>query len=106
MDTAATTPSDDAHFSTRNADGTVTCGACRERVRPRGPDPLAYLAAPAAIGLTFVGLPLIAVLPPLNMMLVPPTFLVIAGIWGFTSHELFDDKPCPACRRALVFKKR
>lgn len=96
---------DDSHFSTRNSDGTVTCGACRERVRPRSPDPIAYLAFPAALGLTFIGMPLIAVLPPINMMLVPPTFLIVAGIWGYTSSELFDPKPCPKCARMLVFKR-
>ena len=84
---ASTTPPDDAYFSTRNADGTVTCGACHERVHPRGPDPIAYLAFPAALGLTFVGMPLIAVLPPINMMLVPPTFLLVAGIWVITGYD-------------------
>lgn len=94
----------DYPYTTRNPDGTCTCGACREAVRPPPRDPLGYVAFAAALVTAFVMLPLLAVLPPANMMLVPPTFLIIVNLWGFSTEALWGDRKCPACRRALVFK--
>jgi len=97
-------PLADYPYTTRNPDGTCTCGACREAVRPAPRDPLGYAAFAAALGMSFVALPVIAVLPPINMMLVPPTFLLITNLWGFSTEALWGDRRCPSCRRALVFK--
>ena len=97
-------PAADYPYTTRNPDGTCTCGACRASVRPAPRDPLGYAAFAAALGMSFVALPVIAVLPPINMMLVPPTFLLISNLWGFSTEALWGDRRCPSCRRALVFK--
>lgn len=94
----------DYPYTTRHGDGTCTCGACGAKVRPAARDPLGYVAFAAALGMSFMALPVIAVLPPINMMLVPPTFLLITGLWGFSTEALWGDRRCPECRRALVFK--
>ena len=95
----------DYPFTTRHNDGTCTCGACREKVRPAPREALGYVTFIAAIGMTFVALPLVAVLPPLNMMLVPPLFLTIVNLWGHSTHALWGDRYCPSCSKALVFKR-
>ncbi len=95
--------SDHDHVSVRHGDGSCTCGACKERVRPRGRGPLGYVAAAAAAGMVCLGYPLIAVMPPVNMMMVPPTFFVVASLVGYASDQLLADPRCPACGRYMVF---
>ena len=94
----------DYPFTIRHDDGACTCGACHLRVRPAPREALGYVSFAAALGMTFVALPFVAVLPPLNMMMVPPLVLIIVNLWGHSTRALWGDRHCPACRKALVFK--
>jgi len=38
-------------------------------------------------------------------MLVPPLFLTIVNLWGHSTNALWGDRYCPACSKALVFKR-
>jgi hypothetical protein len=91
-------------LSIRHDDGTCTCGACKERVKPSGgATPLGYASALGALAMCLAGMPLIAVLPPINMMLVPPTFFVVASLIGGAGGGLGNPARCPRCSKYLVF---
>jgi hypothetical protein len=96
--------SDDEFLTLRHDDGTCTCGACKQRVRPLGgPTPLGIASALAAVAMCVAGMPLIAVLPPVNMMLVPPTFFIVASLVGGAGGGLGNPRRCPKCSKYLVF---
>ena len=96
---------DHDHVSVRHGDGSCTCGACKQRVRLEGPSALGYAAAVAGALMCVAGFPMLAVLPPVNMTLVPPMFFVVATLVGYAGGDLGADRKCPACRRYLVFAR-
>lgn len=91
-------------LSVRHGDGTCTCGVCKERMRPLGgTTPLGVAAMIATVVMCLAGMPLIAVLPPLNMMLIPPTFFVVASLVGGAGNHLGQPLRCARCAKYLVF---
>lgn len=91
-------------LSVRHDDGTCTCGACKQRMRPTGgTTAFGIVATCAAVAMCLVGMPLIAVLPPLNMMLIPPTFFVVASLVGGAGNHVASPMRCTRCSKYLVF---
>jgi hypothetical protein len=96
--TSIRTPAVPAH----DHHATGYCNACRTAVVPRRNSPLWYAAAVLALFVYIPMMAFVAILPPINMMLIPPLFLTVIGLAGPLGEKLDRDPRCPACNKVTV----
>lgn len=94
-----------AHVETGRAhrdSSNCACSACGARVTPLRGSRLWWVPTIASFFVFAFAGSLSAVIPPLNLVLVPVVFLAGAQAVGFFSRKVTGDQHCPACGKFYV----
>jgi hypothetical protein len=95
-----TTATRESHSTHRH--DAVTCPGCQATVTPVRSSRLWWIPTIMAWGFIMTAGPLVAVMPPLNLVLIPVVFFMGASMLGYLGDKTSPEARCPACRKILV----